>query len=139
MLCVNVQGLVAGMNAARCAAGKPLVTFTREGSYIGTLIDDLITKVRAVGRNVRHAWGAERVPPDLCACVCGSHRGYVQASEKQTARRRWRGFCVCAERSIWKRSNIEESSPLGSQPADRDDRAGGGVSACRICVSRIAC
>ena len=47
--CVNVQGLVAGMNAARCAAGKPLVTFTREGSYIGTLIDDLITKVRAVG------------------------------------------------------------------------------------------
>jgi tRNA uridine 5-carboxymethylaminomethyl modification enzyme len=38
------QGLVAGINAARLAMGKPLVTFTREGSYIGTLIDDLITK-----------------------------------------------------------------------------------------------
>ena len=52
-----MQGLVAGINAARCAAGKPLVTFTREGSYIGTLIDDLITKVRAVSGWWRRADG----------------------------------------------------------------------------------
>ena len=38
------QGLVAGLNAARKAAGKPLVTLPRETSYIGTLIDDLVTK-----------------------------------------------------------------------------------------------
>jgi len=38
------QGLVAGMNAAQHAAGKPLLVLPRESSYIGTLIDDLVTK-----------------------------------------------------------------------------------------------
>ncbi|MCX7886499.1 MAG: tRNA uridine-5-carboxymethylaminomethyl(34) synthesis enzyme MnmG [Verrucomicrobiae bacterium] len=38
------QGLVAGINAARAAAGKPLVTFDRSNSYIGVMIDDLVTK-----------------------------------------------------------------------------------------------
>jgi len=38
------QGLVAGINAARYVQGKPLVTFARESSYIGTLIDDLVTR-----------------------------------------------------------------------------------------------
>lgn len=38
------QGLVAGINAARfCGEQEPLV-LTRESSYIGTLIDDLVTK-----------------------------------------------------------------------------------------------
>jgi len=38
------QGLVAGVNAARYADGKPLLVLERESSYIGTLIDDLVTK-----------------------------------------------------------------------------------------------
>jgi tRNA uridine 5-carboxymethylaminomethyl modification enzyme len=38
------QGLVAGLNAARRLRGAPAVTLPREGSYIGTLIDDLVTK-----------------------------------------------------------------------------------------------
>ncbi|MEW5301873.1 MAG: hypothetical protein WDW36_004701 [Sanguina aurantia] len=38
------QGLVAGMNAARVAQGKATVTLSRDSSYIGTLIDDLVTK-----------------------------------------------------------------------------------------------
>jgi tRNA uridine 5-carboxymethylaminomethyl modification enzyme len=38
------QGLLAGINAARKAQGKELVTLPRESGYIGTLIDDLITK-----------------------------------------------------------------------------------------------
>jgi len=38
------QGLVAGVNAARLVQGKPAFTLNRAGSYIGTLIDDLITK-----------------------------------------------------------------------------------------------
>ncbi len=40
----GAQGLLAGINAARLAQGKPLVTLPRESSYIGTLIDDLCTK-----------------------------------------------------------------------------------------------
>ncbi|HEY9687180.1 MAG TPA: tRNA uridine-5-carboxymethylaminomethyl(34) synthesis enzyme MnmG [Coleofasciculaceae cyanobacterium] len=40
----GAQGLVAGINAARfCTEQEPLV-LTRESSYIGTLIDDLVTK-----------------------------------------------------------------------------------------------
>ena len=38
------QGLIAGINAARRAQGKRQVTLDRASSYIGTLIDDLVTK-----------------------------------------------------------------------------------------------
>ena len=39
-----VQGLVAGVNAALKIQGKPPLVLTRDTSYIGTLIDDLVTK-----------------------------------------------------------------------------------------------
>lgn len=38
------QGLVAGINAARRAQEQPPYIFPRSESYIGTLIDDLVTK-----------------------------------------------------------------------------------------------
>jgi tRNA uridine 5-carboxymethylaminomethyl modification enzyme len=38
------QGIVAGINAALRAQGRDCVTFPRSSSFIGTLIDDLITK-----------------------------------------------------------------------------------------------
>ncbi len=38
------QGLVAGINAARRIQGKEPVIFPRSQSYIGTLIDDIVTK-----------------------------------------------------------------------------------------------
>ena len=38
------QGLVAGLNAVRQLRGEAPTHFPREGSYIGTMIDDLITK-----------------------------------------------------------------------------------------------
>ena len=38
------QGLVAGLNAVRQLRSQAPVHFPREGSYIGTMIDDLITK-----------------------------------------------------------------------------------------------
>ena len=39
-----VQGLVAGINAALKLQDKPPMILTRDTSYIGTLIDDLVTK-----------------------------------------------------------------------------------------------
>lgn len=39
-----VQGLVAGVNAARYCKGMEPFTLSRDSSYIGTLIDDLTTK-----------------------------------------------------------------------------------------------
>jgi len=38
------QGLVAGLNAARRLGNQDPVTLAREDSYIGTMIDDLVTK-----------------------------------------------------------------------------------------------
>ncbi len=38
------QGLIAGINAARKIQGKPDFTLDRSDAYIGTLIDDLVTK-----------------------------------------------------------------------------------------------
>jgi tRNA uridine 5-carboxymethylaminomethyl modification enzyme len=38
------QGLAAGLNAARAAAGEGPVLWDRESSYLGVLIDDLVTK-----------------------------------------------------------------------------------------------
>ena len=39
-----VQGLVAGINAVLKVKGQPPLILTRDTSYIGTLIDDLVTK-----------------------------------------------------------------------------------------------
>jgi tRNA uridine 5-carboxymethylaminomethyl modification enzyme len=38
------QGLVAGINAALAIKGEPPMVLTRDSSYIGTLVDDLVTK-----------------------------------------------------------------------------------------------
>ena len=38
------QGLVAGLNSARLVNNKEGIIFERESSYIGTMIDDLVTK-----------------------------------------------------------------------------------------------
>ncbi len=38
------QGLVAGLNAARLASGETIVTFDRATSYVGVMIDDLVTR-----------------------------------------------------------------------------------------------
>ncbi len=38
------QGLVAGINASLYLQNKEMLTFPRDNSYIGTLIDDLVTK-----------------------------------------------------------------------------------------------
>jgi tRNA uridine 5-carboxymethylaminomethyl modification enzyme len=38
------QGIVAGINAVQFVKGKEMIIFSREQSYIGTLVDDLCTK-----------------------------------------------------------------------------------------------
>ena len=40
----GAQGLLAGINAARSALGKQQLILERSGSYIGTLVDDLVSK-----------------------------------------------------------------------------------------------
>jgi tRNA uridine 5-carboxymethylaminomethyl modification enzyme len=38
------QGLLAGVNAARCASGSAMVRFDRSEAYLGVLVDDLTTQ-----------------------------------------------------------------------------------------------
>ncbi|MCA0431934.1 MAG: tRNA uridine-5-carboxymethylaminomethyl(34) synthesis enzyme MnmG [Proteobacteria bacterium] len=38
------QGLLAGLNAARLAAGQPAAQFDRTESYLGVMVDDLVTR-----------------------------------------------------------------------------------------------
>lgn len=38
------QGLLAGLNAARSAKGESQLILERQTSYLGTLVDDLVTK-----------------------------------------------------------------------------------------------
>ena len=38
------QGLLAGINAAKYLSGQEMLTLSRSSSYLGTLIDDLVTK-----------------------------------------------------------------------------------------------
>jgi len=40
----GAQGLMAGLNAARAAAGSDPIIFGRDQAYIGVMIDDLVTK-----------------------------------------------------------------------------------------------
>lgn len=40
----GAQGLLAGLNAARLAGGGAMVTLDRSQSYIGVMVDDLVTK-----------------------------------------------------------------------------------------------
>jgi tRNA uridine 5-carboxymethylaminomethyl modification enzyme len=52
------QGLIAGINAARVAQGSPTITLPRDSSYIGTLLDDLVTKdLREPYRMLTSRWG----------------------------------------------------------------------------------
>jgi len=40
----GAQGLIAGLNAARAAAGSPEIVLGRDQAYIGVMIDDLVTR-----------------------------------------------------------------------------------------------
>ncbi|MBU1347193.1 MAG: tRNA uridine-5-carboxymethylaminomethyl(34) synthesis enzyme MnmG [Alphaproteobacteria bacterium] len=40
----GAQGLIAGLNAARAAAGSPEIVLGRAQAYIGVMIDDLVTR-----------------------------------------------------------------------------------------------
>lgn len=51
----SVQGIVAGLNAARRAQQLSPMTLSRDSSYIGTLLDDLVTKVGTAAVCLRDA------------------------------------------------------------------------------------
>jgi tRNA uridine 5-carboxymethylaminomethyl modification enzyme len=92
------QGLVAGLNAAADALGKPAVSFSRDDSYIGVMLDDLTLQgvtepyrmltARAEYRLRLRADNAEmRLTPQAMAagCVSPARRSHYEEAQRERA------------------------------------------------------
>lgn len=85
----GAQGLIAGLNAARAAAGSDPLIFGRDQAYIGVMIDDLVTRgvtepyrmftSRAEYRLTLRADNADQrlTPIGLAAGIVGAERAEV--------------------------------------------------------------
>jgi tRNA uridine 5-carboxymethylaminomethyl modification enzyme len=82
------QGLVAGANAALAAAGREPLVLEREDSYIGVLIDDLVTRgvdepyrmCRAAHATRRPARACRAAPGRAVGCEDGRDRGHARGA-----------------------------------------------------------
>ncbi|MBL7232434.1 tRNA uridine-5-carboxymethylaminomethyl(34) synthesis enzyme MnmG [Komagataeibacter oboediens] len=94
----GAQGLVAGVNAARHAAGQPGVTLDRGDAYIGVMIDDLTTQgvsepYRMFTSRAEYRLTLRADNADLRLTPRGLEWGCVGAARAQ----RYRGDCAAIE------------------------------------------
>lgn len=109
------QGLVAGLNAARFAAGLDPVEFGRDEAYIGVMIDDLVTKeivepYRLFTSRAEHRLSLRQDNADFRLCEKARSLGLLP-DEKYRAFKEYSALCDAVEarckahrehgRSLW--------------------------------------
>ncbi|MGB7485753.1 MAG: tRNA uridine-5-carboxymethylaminomethyl(34) synthesis enzyme MnmG [Phormidesmis sp.] len=126
------QGLVAGINAAHLVKGKDMVVFPREGSYLGTLIDDLCTKdlrepYRVLTSRSEYRLLLRSDNADQRLTPLGREIGLIDD-------RRWQIYTqkqanIAAEKSRLNESRVKEHERIGQQIyADTEQRIKGSVT-----------
>ena len=126
------QGIVAGINAARLVAGQELVILPREGSYIGTLLDDLCTKdlrepYRMLTSRSEYRLLLRSDNADQRLTPLGRELGLV-------CDRRWETFTrkqtqIAQEKDRLYATRVKEHDPVGKQIAtDTNQRIKGSVT-----------
>lgn len=108
------QGLVAGINAALKVQGKEPLLLDRASSYIGTLIDDLITKgvtdpYRMMTSRSEYRLVLRQDNADERLTPVGYRLGLISQS-------RWESFCKKQEQ---KKAELERAKKTTISPSDR--------------------
>ncbi len=118
-----VQGLVAGINAALKIQGKPPMILTRDTSYIGTLIDDLVTKGTQEPYRIMTSRSEYRLlhrqdNADQRLTAIGAAVGLVSAEQLAQVEEKY--ACVRREMARLEASGVPASPALNEMLAQRD-------------------
>ena len=118
-----VQGLVAGVNAALKLLGKKPMILTRDTSYIGTLIDDLVTKGTEEPYRIMTSRSEYRLlhrqdNADQRLCAIGAEIGLVSPERLRAVEEKY--AAVEAEIRRLEGSGVPGSDALNEMLARRD-------------------
>ena len=117
-----VQGFLAGVNAARSLQGKEPVVLSRSESYIGTLIDDLVTRgtnepYRMMTSRSEYRLLLRQDNADRRLCALGHEIGLVSAARLAAVEEKY--AAVEAEIKRLGRTGVAPSAALSAYLAEK--------------------